>query len=96
MSNLLEGEVLRGHLVRLRELASELEIEADLFERQASTAPEDTIPDATPMFEIASVVPAGEARLRVLAALSDVGVAIGRLEALAVGIARQLDATANK
>jgi hypothetical protein len=96
MANLLHGEVLCGHLVRIRELASELEIEADLFERQASTAPEDTIPDATPMFEVASVVAAGDARLRLLAALGEVAGAIGRLEALAVGIARQLDATASK
>lgn len=54
--------------------------------------PSDTIP-APPPSELTPVVAAGQARVAVLQALGEVAGAIGRLEALAVGIARQLDAT---
>jgi hypothetical protein len=44
MANISQGEVVHGHLSRIRGLANELEIEPDLFEQQSSAAPDDTIP----------------------------------------------------
>ena len=102
MLNVPESQV-HGHLGRLRALANELEIEADYFRSQvdplAPLSPDDTQPPeegaltipSPPPSEPAPVVPTGQARLSVLQALAAVASALGRLEALAVGIARALD-----
>ena len=103
MPTVSESQV-HGHLGRLRALANELEIEADYFRSQITppvpispdTQPPEhaalTIP-SPPRSEPAPVVRSGQARLAVLQALAAVANAVGQLEALAVAIARALDAS---
>jgi hypothetical protein len=103
MLNVPESQV-HEHLGRLRSLANELEIEADYFRSQITpptpSSSDDTQPPeaaaltipSPPRSEPAPVVRRGQARLAVLQALASVANAVGQLEALAVAIARALDA----
>jgi hypothetical protein len=107
MPTVSESQV-HGHLGRLRALANELEIEADYFRSQITPpvpiSPDDTQPHepaaltipSPPRSEPAPVVRRGQARLAVLQALASVANAVGQLEALAVAIARALDASSHQ
>ena len=107
MPTVSESQV-HGHLGRLRALANELEIEADYFRSQITpsgpVSPDDTQPTeagaltipSPPGSEPAPIVRTGQARLAVLQALAAVANAVGQLEAVAVAIARALDASAHQ